>query len=188
MFLAVFVLVASHCGATESAEKQKRDLQIEQLKLQRKILETMDLYKEFSQTSVVRVKGLSKLLGNTSYSEAVELFQSGKIPNELIPAHSEWRGLVANETHRWCLRIALDNWARKNELLKLELKIEEIGARIKIGGVLTKDDLEDIERMRKMAEEAVVPPVSDADQLEGATKAKESIERMMSNIKKGKTE
>ena len=186
-----FVFTANDCGAVEGAAKQKRNLQIEQLGLQRKILQAIDLYEEFSKTSVERVKGLNKLLGDTSYSEAVELFQSGKTPHELIPAQSEWMKLVAHEQYRWLLRIWLDNRAKENQLVQFELKIEDIDARIKIGGVLTEQDQEEINRLRLLVTEINIPDarrVSQVEQRESANRANEWLEKAMSNINKGGTE
>jgi len=186
----LFVFSTGDCGAVESTEKQKRDLQIEQLRLQRKILKAMDLYEEFSKASVERVKGLNKLLGDTPYFEAVELFQGGRTPHELIPAHSEWMKLVAHEQYRWLLRIWLDSRAKENQLVQFELKIEDIVARIKIGGVLTEKDQEDLNRLRILVKEITIPDTSDvslADQTESSAKANEWLGKAMSSIEKGGT-
>lgn len=190
MVFAVFVLSANDCGAADGIDKQKRAWQIEQLVLQRKILKAMDLYKEFSKESVERVIELRKLLGDTPYFEAVELFQSGKVPSKLIPAESEWKKLTARDTYRWGLRIWLDRRAKENQLVQFELKIEDLDARIKIGDVLTEKDQEEFNRWRNLAMEIDIPNVdrmSQAEQLEAAAFSTKWLENTMSNSKKGDT-
>ena len=180
-----FVFFINNCEATESANQLKRALQIEQLGLQRKILDVMDLYEDFSKSSVERVRKLNELLGETSYSEAVEMFRSGQTPYKLIPARTEWRSLAAHDQHRWGLRIWLDRQARDDRLGEIERKTEDIDARIRIGDVLTPQDMEEINRL--LATEAEIPDVSQpttADQVESANRSNEWLERTMSNIRR----
>lgn len=191
MVILFFIFSANLCGAAESIDNQKRALQIEQLGLQRKILRAMDLYDEFSKSSVKRVNELRKLLGDTPYPDAVKFFQSGEVPSGLIPAESEWKKLVAHEQYRWLLRSWLDSRARENQLVQFELKVEDIDARIKIGGVLTEQDQKEIARLRLLVTEINIPDarrVSQTEQLESAARANEWLEKAMSGGKKGETE
>ena len=182
---------ATDCGAADSINEQKRAWQIEQLVLQRKILKAMDLYDEFSKSSVKRVSEFRKLLGDIPYSEAVESFQNGQVPNELIPAQSEWVKLVAHERYRWLLRMWLDSRAKENQLVQFELKIEDLVARIKIGDVLTEKDQEEFNRIRLLVKEIDIPNANRvplADQIESETRANEWLEKAMSGGKKGDAE
>ncbi len=190
MILGFLVFFACDCGAVEkdkTAEVRKHGLQVDQLLLQRKILATMDLYEEFSKDSIEREKDLKRLLGKTPYSEAiVELFQGGNTPTDLIPAQSAWKIWFDLETDRWSLRLWLDEVSQKNDLANLENAIRTITRQIKIGNVLSKEDLDEINRARRLAEAQIKTlekgPLS-ANLEEGRTKALESMKRRMSKVK-----
>ena len=189
MILVFFVFTASNGRTAESADKQKRDLLIKRLELQKKIVGTMDLYESFSKESVTFAKELKKKLGNTSYSEATELFQSGQMPSDMRPAFTIWKQILEHEKKRWWLRIWLDRREEEDLIGEFDRKIKNVDDMIRIGAVLTEDDLQEVFRL--LASEINSPSVTKippADEIECAKKASEWLEKAMSSNKKGGTE
>ena len=193
MIFVFSILSASDCGAAardKSAEEEKRDLQMDQLVLQRKILATMDLYEEFSKDSIEREKDLKKLLGDIPYSEDIDAsFQSGKTSIDLIPAQSAWMIWSDLEADRWSIRLWLDEQAQKNNLGQLDTTIRTITRRIQMGKVLTKEDLDEIAKARLdyARGRTIEEDPAKTHREEGKAQGDEYIKKRMSNNKGGET-
>ena len=117
------------------------------LEFQEKIFEAMELYGTTSQKVHGQRTRLRELLGDKPVSEAIELFQKGEVPPDLRTAHSLWRILMPDETHRLQIAVWIDKQQLSGILEQLDIQIKEFENRRQLGRILNPEELAEIDRL-----------------------------------------